>query len=380
MIKSPSFPLSITINNITITVLNITQNKRFDCRQCYDFINKELCDYRKNCNITPSKMLCGTEVEIVISNMSNSNFGIHNNSCHIIDCNAFSYSDQSYCYKFERKRFEYYFNDVLPKTKVRGFLLFPELENSVSVSQLIIKYDSQNSFIFNIGEFNQSIKNEIKNAKENEKPSIEEAFTLRSINNEIIRLKELIFRRCNNVLQSREKVSLENSIKNLEFRIRLHIETLSKRHKDKISEELESIICDYVSNIKDVTTITQNKICVEQAYKEGARPDLGDIVFRSSWEANIARILNRNNIIWEYEKEYFDLTNISYLPDFFIGDDIILEVKGFWDKESADKVDSFIRTFPNKKVYIVDGDMYQNLETIYTIYAPFYIGKRRHLL
>ena len=76
MIENSSSPLSVTINNVTITILNITQNKKFDCKQCYNFIHKESCDYRKDCNIAPSKMLCGTEVEIVVSNMSNSSFGI----------------------------------------------------------------------------------------------------------------------------------------------------------------------------------------------------------------------------------------------------------------------------------------------------------------
>lgn len=370
MIENSSFPLSLTINNVTITILNITQNKKFDCKQCYNFIHKESCDYRKDCNIAPSKMLCGTEVEIVVSNMSNSSFGIYSNSCNIIDCNAFSYSNQSYCSDFQSNRFEYSFNDVLPKTKVRGFLLFPELEGSVWVSQLIIRYDRQNSFIFNIGKFNQSVEDEIKSTKETDAPSGDAAVSLRSINNEIMRLKELIFRRCNNVLQNREKVSLDNSIKNSEFHIRLLIDTLPEKYKEETSEELEKIIYDYLSNIRDVATLSQNQTYVEQAYKEGSRPDLGDTIFRSSWEANIARILNRNNISWEYEKECFELNDIPYLPDFFIGDDTILEVKGFWDSESADKVDLFIRTFPNKKVYIVDGDMYQNLETIYTTYAP----------
>lgn len=57
--------------------------------------------------------------------------------------------------------------------------------------------------------------------------------------------------------------------------------------------------------------------------KDGYREDL-DYGFRSSWEANIARILNYKNINWKYESESIQLNltnekvNITpiYIPDF----------------------------------------------------------------
>jgi len=39
--------------------------------------------------------------------------------------------------------------------------------------------------------------------------------------------------------------------------------------------------------------------------KSGKRPDLGDVYFRSGWEANFARILNFQGKTWEFENKTF---------------------------------------------------------------------------
>ena len=48
----------------------------------------------------------------------------------------------------------------------------------------------------------------------------------------------------------------------------------------------------------------------------GAREDLGNIEFKSRWEANYARYLNSIGIAWEYEPHKYETPYKWYLPDF----------------------------------------------------------------
>lgn len=83
----------------------------------------------------------------------------------------------------------------------------------------------------------------------------------------------------------------------------------------------------------------------------------------SNWEANIIRILEFLNINYTYEKEEIKLKNGSYFPDITLDDGTVLEVKGFWDKRSLEKCYEYAKI--NSKYYIIDSDMYYNLQEIY---------------
>lgn len=107
----------------------------------------------------------------------------------------------------------------------------------------------------------------------------------------------------------------------------------------------------------------------DNKYGAGFRNDL-NCAFRSVWEANIARVLNYHHIAWEYEKQTITLTddskkNFYYLPDFFLNNDTILEVKGFWDSDSRKKIKFFNKNFPNKKLYLIDQDCYYSIKNKY---------------
>ncbi|MEF3355817.1 HIRAN domain-containing protein [Paenibacillus sp. GYB006] len=114
----------------------------------------------------------------------------------------------------------------------------------------------------------------------------------------------------------------------------------------------------------------------------GFRKDLGQ-VFLSTYEANVARILNFKNIEWDYEKKGFSLKSntvkivndieidtISYFPDFFLNHNIIIEVKGFWDRHSIDKVSLFNQQILDYELYIIDSDMLLSLEKMYKNIIP----------
>lgn len=107
--------------------------------------------------------------------------------------------------------------------------------------------------------------------------------------------------------------------------------------------------------------------------EHGFRLDLNGN-YRSSWEANLARILNYLQVPFEFEKQGFDVEFDSrgyyYLPDFFLSDNKIIEVKGFWNTDSRNKVKAFSETHPEYELLIIDGDMYTTLSQMYAKQIP----------
>jgi hypothetical protein len=101
----------------------------------------------------------------------------------------------------------------------------------------------------------------------------------------------------------------------------------------------------------------------------GFRKDL-DRSFKSSWESNVARIFMLNNICWEYESNHckFDLVDSLMIIDFYLPEkDIYIEVKGYLNLKSKEKMKSFINKYPeeSKKVFIIDSDVYNVLKDKY---------------
>jgi len=92
----------------------------------------------------------------------------------------------------------------------------------------------------------------------------------------------------------------------------------------------------------------------------GKRKDCNDMFFRSSWEANIYRLLRTdpNIILIEYEPTTFSFTpfgvkhgTVAYTPDFKItmadGSYLWIEVKGGWMKKTDEvKTNRFKKHYP----------------------------------
>ena len=106
----------------------------------------------------------------------------------------------------------------------------------------------------------------------------------------------------------------------------------------------------------------------------GKRDDLGDVYFRSAWEANYARYLNflasRGDIAsWEYEPKTFTFDKIkrgtrSYTPDFRVvfpcGRCEWHEVKGWMDQKSKTRLARFARYYPKENLVIVDSAWFKS--------------------
>lgn len=112
--------------------------------------------------------------------------------------------------------------------------------------------------------------------------------------------------------------------------------------------------------------------------KEGFRKDLG-VEFRSSWEANVARVLNYKGIEWNYETEIYDLDlsktrvkmdSARYIPDFILKNGTIIEIKGFWDSRSKLKNSLFRDQYPDKNILTIDSDIYRCIAQKYKDIIP----------
>lgn len=99
----------------------------------------------------------------------------------------------------------------------------------------------------------------------------------------------------------------------------------------------------------------------------GARADIGPMEFRSSWEANFARVLNHLGIPWKYEPHRFWLTGkLSYLPDFeLLGPNPWnvkwVEIKGLWNKDDKKRIKLFVQLNPSETIHVICKKEYREL-------------------
>lgn len=112
--------------------------------------------------------------------------------------------------------------------------------------------------------------------------------------------------------------------------------------------------------------------------RAGYRPDLGDIYFRSGWEANYARYLNylkKQKLIykWEFEPDTFYFNEIkrgvrSYLPDFKIWETAgshpyYVELKGYMDSKSRTKIRRMAKYYPHLRLDVVRATQYNEIKS-----------------
>ncbi len=120
--------------------------------------------------------------------------------------------------------------------------------------------------------------------------------------------------------------------------------------------------------------------------KQGKRSDLGDIHFRSGWEANYCRyleLLKKKGLIWnwEYEVETFWFNDIkrgvrSYLPDFKVWETPttfhFVEVKGYMDSKSKTKIKRFNKYYPQVKLEVVGAKQYNEIKAKLSKIIPYW--------
>ena len=94
------------------------------------------------------------------------------------------------------------------------------------------------------------------------------------------------------------------------------------------------------------------------------REDLKQL-FRSTWEANIARFFNYCDITWEYEPSSLFTGDVFYKSDFLCSKSVVVEVKGYWDSQSLKKVSEFQKRYAQYKIGFIDRDLYKEINSDY---------------
>lgn len=108
----------------------------------------------------------------------------------------------------------------------------------------------------------------------------------------------------------------------------------------------------------------------------GRRKDLNNQYFRSNWEANYARILNEQKIEWKYEPETFQLsTGLTYTPDFKIGENKYVELKGWYDNDSKQKIELFLKEYPHLELDLIGETEYYSLRNVFKPIISNWEGK-----
>jgi len=96
----------------------------------------------------------------------------------------------------------------------------------------------------------------------------------------------------------------------------------------------------------------------------GKRVKYKDILFRSSWEVTVAKFLDDNEILWEYEPETFYVSqDLSYTPDFYLQEyGIYLEVKGYFRNEKS--LEKFNLFAINNRIMLIKKKEMKDLSSI----------------
>lgn len=99
--------------------------------------------------------------------------------------------------------------------------------------------------------------------------------------------------------------------------------------------------------------------------KSGYRKDLG-IFVRSSWEANFARVLSFKGVRWKYESKSFSLGGRKrYIPDFQLGKNKYVEVKGYASPKWEKKLKKFKARYPEVDLKVLGPQDYEKLRGKY---------------
>lgn len=151
-----------------------------------------------------------------------------------------------------------------------------------------------------------------------------------------------------------KKASLETREKMVKNHKGMTGRSLSEENKRKIGESNRGkIVSEETRKKQSIVAMTRcnkpsngNQISnCYQTIKRGYRIiDGNSYYFKSSWEANAARLLTFQKRKWLYEPKTFWFEKIkrgvrSYTPDFYLPDEnIFIEIKGWMDKKSLTKL------------------------------------------
>lgn len=90
-----------------------------------------------------------------------------------------------------------------------------------------------------------------------------------------------------------------------------------------------------------------------------------NIWMRSSWEIEVAKWYDKNNIKWLYEPKAFDLDTTTYTPDFYLPEfNLYIEVKGYWRDDAKIKFAEFKQRYCGERIKILEKEELNSMSII----------------
>jgi hypothetical protein len=176
---------------------------------------------------------------------------------------------------------------------------------------------------------------------------------------------------------------------------------MGKEHKEKISrgciltfsEQRISGTGQFSNESRDKKSVSMSRLQTERIlhgkyqggkYRNGPRGDLGGMRYKSSWEANYARVLNcqiaRGDLLsWDYEPDAFKVLvngrTLHYIPDFRLtepGTDPprYVEVKGWMGEKARLKLEAMKICHPEVPLHVLMEGEYRELSCEYSSLIP----------
>lgn len=146
---------------------------------------------------------------------------------------------------------------------------------------------------------------------------------------------------------------------------------------------VECIICSkqfsftysFQKNINYIPKVCNSNCFLEllhRDYKHVKDLDLGNIQnMKSGYERAIAIWLYKNNLFFKYEPFIYK----NYIPDFLVGENIILEIKGIWEGNYYSKFKKFYTNCcKDFKIYLIDYEFLKRIKC-----KPLKIGESYEL-
>ncbi len=155
---------------------------------------------------------------------------------------------------------------------------------------------------------------------------------------------------------------------------------LTKETDERVKKSSESVSSTLRQQIKDGTYIprkmgekARKKLSEEQSlHNRGGRSKWYDVSgqkVQGTWERNVALKFEELGIEWLKLKTNRDILQYmmdgkirSYTPDFYLPSyDLYIEIKGHWWGRDKEKMDIVLKTYPDKKILIIDKEKYEKL-------------------
>jgi hypothetical protein len=178
--------------------------------------------------------------------------------------------------------------------------------------------------------------------------------------------KNFIIKKLTNKYQLLEK---NNFVKNQSIRRSLSAKGVNKKTKGKTYEQIygrKNPGCGFKKGDKN-PNFTRNKFIGCTIVNVSGKK------FRSTYEAKFSDILEKNNILYDYEHQFKLCNNKVKIVDFIIKEQLV-EVTGYayekWKQDFDTKINLLHTTYPTKKIVIISSfDKIQELKEKHNSYA-----------